>query len=172
MKSKFLILVLLGGLAACGDKAAPVTGASAPVPAATTASVPTPAASSSVPNSTSKPEGPPYEHAQAFYNELRNFQAEIGLWHQKPVPERQKLTQKLMDMSTWVDQSWPRSQYCKAAVNMATTVASDMNIVTSRATSGESVDMHNIQSTIYNAVVLGRNMEGCYEEAEALDVKQ
>ena len=36
---------------------------------------------------------------------------------------------------------------------MAVTMASDMNIMTNRATSGDSVDMHNIQSTIYNAVV-------------------
>ena len=172
MKSKLLALVLLGSLAACGDKAAPVTGASTPASAMTTASVPASSAASSVPSTTTKPEGPPYEHAQAFYNELRNFQAEIGLWHQKPVSERHQLTQKLMSMSTWADQSWPQSKYCKAAVNMAATMASDMNIVTSRATSGDSVDMNNIQSTIYNAVVLGQNMEGCYEEAEALDLKQ
>ena len=56
---------------------------------------------------TSKPEGPPYDQARAFYNDLRNFQGEIRLWHQKPVSERHKLTQKLMSMSKWVDQSWP-----------------------------------------------------------------
>ena len=55
---------------------------------------------------------------------------------------------------------------------MAATMASDMNIVTSRATSGDSVDMHNIQATIYNAVVFGQNMADCYDEVEALDVSQ
>ena len=172
MKSKFLILVLLGGLAACGDKAAPVTGASAPVPAATTASVPTPAVSSSVPSSTSKPEGPPYDQARALYNDLSKFQADIGLWHQKPASERMKLTQQLNGLSKWVDQNWPQSERCKGAINMAAMMASDMNIMTSRATSGNSVDMHSIQSTIFNSVVFGQNMAGCYDEAEALDVKQ
>lgn len=172
MKAKFLALALLASLAACGDKTSPVTGASAPATTATTTSAPTSSATSSMPSTISRPEGPPYDHARAFYNELRSFQAEIGLWHQKPVSERQKLTQNLMTMSTWVDQSWPQSERCKGAVNMAATMASDMNIVTSRATSGDSVDMHNIQATIYNAVVFGQNMADCYDEVEALDVSQ